>query len=80
MRSPFFHQVGQFDTSGHRFFSSQVLASWLWSNCLHAQAPPSQEVLRINMGETSIRLYQDAGKGLLVARACRQRRTPRGLV
>ena len=58
----------------------QVLASWQWSNCLHAQAPPSQEVLRINMDETSIRLYQDAGKGLLVARACRQRHTPRGLV
>ena len=32
------------------------------------------------MDETSYKLYQDAGKGLLVARACRQRPTPRGLV
>ena len=32
------------------------------------------------MDETSVRLYEDAGKGVIVARACRQRRTPRGLV
>ena len=47
---------------------------------MHAQVPPDRKVLRINMDETSVKLYQDAGKGMLVARACRLRRTPRSLV
>ena len=32
------------------------------------------------MDETSVKLYQDAGKGMLVARARRLRRTPKSLV
>ena len=33
------------------------------SNCLHAQVPPRRRVLRINMDETAVKLYQDAGRG-----------------
>ena len=57
-----------------------MAAVWQWSNLLHVHAPVGKRVLHINMDETSVKLYQDAGKGMLVARARRLRRTPKSLV
>lgn len=42
--------------------------SWQWNNLLHAHAPEGQQRLRINMDETSVRMYQQGALAWLLGR------------
>ena len=46
----------------------QAAAVWQWFNFLKEQVPGGKAVLRINMGETSVCLFQGDSKGTVVAR------------
>jgi hypothetical protein len=46
---------------------------------LHARVPPGETAAVVNLDETSIRLYQDAGPGFVVEVARKQRRTNKSM-
>ena len=51
---------------------SQALASWQWYNDCCSQAASDRELLRLNLDETSICLFQGSNKGnIFVARGAR---------
>lgn len=52
---------------------------WQWSNFLHAHVPPSEKAVVVNMDETSIRLYQQPGRGYMVQVARRRKRSAKSL-
>ncbi len=39
---------------------------WQWANWLHTTAAPTKRVVCLNMDETSVKLYQDSGRGFTV--------------
>ena len=41
----------------------QAAAAWQWFKYAAAQAPTGSTVLRINLDETSVKLFQGDGKG-----------------
>ena len=43
--------------------STQAMAVWHWYNYVTSRIPPGKEVLRLNLDETSVCLYQGGGKG-----------------
>lgn len=55
----------------------QVEAVWKWVNMLHEVTPKDRQCLRCNMDETSVKLFQDAGKGFVTAHARRRRQSGR---
>ena len=61
--------------NGWAFSCAQALAAWQWFNCLSTKIPVGKTVLRINMDETSVCLWQGHGKGTVLFR---KRRDPPG--
>ena len=59
--------------------SAKAEAAWRWSNFLHAQRRPGTRVLRLNLDETSVRLFQFANQGHLTARSRFLKRGPKSL-
>ena len=57
------------------FSCAQALAAWQWFNCMSNKLPAGKTVLRINMDETSVCLWQGQGKGTVLFR---KRRDPPG--
>ena len=47
---------------GHAF-SHQAMAAWRWYNYVSGQVPPGKQVLRLNLDETSVCLFQGGGRG-----------------
>ena len=45
------------------FFLLQAAAAWQWFNHLASRAPAGKSILRINIDETSVCLFQGTGKG-----------------
>ena len=43
--------------------SVKAEASWRWYNYVESQVPPGKEVLRLNLDETSVCLFQGSGRG-----------------
>lgn len=56
-------------------FRAQAVAAWQWYNCLSSKIPVGKAVLRINMDETSVCLWQGQSKGTVLFR---KRRDPPG--
>ena len=63
----------------------QAFAAWNWYNFLVSKAPPAKTVLRVNIDETSVCLWQGSGKGTIAFGRRRdgvpepQQRVPRSL-
>ncbi len=43
----------------------QAVGGWRWANFLESLAPPGKRILRVNMDETSIHLWQESGPGFV---------------
>lgn len=55
----------------------QVEALWKWVNMLHEVVPKGKQILRMNLDETSIKLFQDTGKGFVTASIRKRTRSGR---
>ena len=53
---------------------SQAVAAWQWFNHLASKVPADRSLLRINIDETSVCLFQDTGKGTVFN--CKKRWAP----
>ena len=47
--------------------SLKASASWQWFNWSSAQLPAGKTALRLNMDETTLRLFYDAAKGVIAS-------------
>ena len=56
---------------GSKAQCAEALAGWQWWNCAAQRVPPGLELLRINLDETAVCLFQGGGKGTVI---CRKRR------
>ena len=61
------------------FAICQASAVWRWSNFLHKQTAPNKIPLRINMDETSVRLFPVMRAGNVTHAARMQKRSPKSL-
>ena len=52
----------------------QALAVWQWRNYAVSEVPPGHQVLRINLDETSVKLFQGDAKGTVLFRKRRRDR------
>ena len=68
-----------FGSKNSVFSILQAQAVWRWSNFLHAQSPAGQQIVRINLDETSIRLHQDGKRGYITVQARCLKRSARSL-
>ena len=59
---------------GTVFHETKAIAVWKWANFLHGNVSPTERAVVVNMDETSVRLYQNPGKGYLVKLA-REKKT-----
>lgn len=44
---------------------AEAFSSWNWYNYLASKAPPAKRLLRVNIDETSVSLWQGSGKGTI---------------
>jgi hypothetical protein len=47
----------------------QAFALWNWVNVLHDNVPDGKKIVRLNLDETSVKMYQDTGRGYLSQKA-----------
>ena len=64
------------DPNHKLFLNLQAFAAWQWWNYCSAQVPAGKTILRINMDETSICLFQGDGKGTVFVDKKRRREEP----
>ena len=55
---------------------TQAVAAWRWYNYVSSQVPPEKEVLRLNLDETSVRLFHGDRKGNVFVSPKRPREEP----
>ena len=78
-RRPLFW-AGFSKVAGFSPHSEEVAVVLHWRHMLHVRVLGGKRVLHMTMDGISVKLWQDAGQGMLEANARRQRRTPTSLV